>query len=117
MYANYDKLAQVICNVLDNAVSFSPNQSSILISCVNENNNCLIYIFDQGKGIDYKYRDRIFERFYSDRTDNEGIHSGLGLDIARHIIESFNGQIRLEDKKIKGYNGACFVIELPLKAI
>ena len=117
VFANYDKLAQVISNVLNNAVSFSPNQSSILISCVYENKYCLIYIVDQGKGIDYKYRNKIFERFYTDRINNNNIHSGLGLDIARHIIESFNGKIRLEDKKIKGYNGACFVIELPLKEI
>ena len=44
------------------------------------------------------------------------MHSGLGLDIARHIIKSYGGKIYLSDQKIKNYEGACFIIELPLKA-
>ena len=116
IFANYEKIAQVISIIFDNAISFSPNNSSIFLESKYINNNIIIYIADQGRGIDFKYNEKIFERFYTDRDYNKDMHSGLGLDIARHIIKSYGGKIYLNNQKIKNYDGACFIIELPLKA-
>ena len=117
VFANTEKLARVICNVIDNAISFSPKNSTIFISFSIEQMKGIIKIIDQGPGIGYKYKDKIFERFYTDRADNLDFHSGLGLDIARHIIKSFGGEIYLGKSDVKDYYGACFVIELPVKTI
>lgn len=112
---NYEKLVQVLTNLFDNAISFSPNNSSILITSRVNNDNFFIYIHDQGLGIDMKYKDKVFERFYTDRAIDSDLHSGLGLDISRHIVETYNGKIYLTNKKRKNFKGACFVVELPLK--
>ena len=115
IFANYEKIEQVISIVFDNAISFSPNSSSILLETKHLNNKIIISIVDQGRGIDFKYKEKIFERFYTDRDNNKDMHSGLGLDIARHIVRSYGGKIYLSDQRIKNYKGACFIIELPLK--
>ena len=116
IFANYEKIAQVISIIFDNAISFSPNDSSIFLETKQLNNNIIISILEQGCGINFKYKNKIFERFYTDRDNNKDMHSGLGLDIARHIVKSYGGKIYLGDKKIKNYEGACFIVELPLKA-
>ena len=75
----------------------------------------IIYIIDQGKGISTKVREKIFERFYTDGYHESGYHSGLGLSISKKIMESFFGSIELSNYDLKGYNGACFKLKLPLK--
>ena len=112
---NYEKFSQAIINIMDNAISFSPKNSRISVESKTEKDKYYISIADQGSGIKTEYSEKIFERFYTDRKHNENMHSGLGLDIARHIIESYNGSIYLHNKMISNYQGACFVIELPLK--
>ena len=114
--ANMDKLARVFLNLIENAISFSPRQSNILIQQVKENNKVIIYIADQGCGVNEKLKNKIFERFYSDRLDNNDYHIGLGLSISRKVMESFGGSIELSEQLIEGYNGACFKLELPIKS-
>ena len=80
-----------------------------------EDKNCIIDFVDQGPGISLEYKDKIFERFYTDRDQNKKIHSGLGLSISKNIIESFGGSIRLIKCSHVGFEGACFEIKLPLK--
>ena len=94
-----------------------PNKSEIFISFLVEKKIGIIKIIDQGPGINYKYQNKIFQRFYTDRGSNKNFHSGLGLDIARHIIESFGGKIYLGKSDVNSYYGACFVIELPVKTL
>ena len=113
--ANIDKLDQVFINLIENAISFSPQQSNILIQQVRKDDRVIIYIADQGYGITEKSKDKIFERFYTDRLDKNYYHVGLGLSISKKIIENFNGSLDLCDKLIEGYNGACFKLELPIK--
>ena len=103
--------------ILDNAISFSLNGSSILVMCKKSLDTVIIKIADQGPGIKIEHKEKIFERFYKDRYNNNDQHSGLGLEIAQHIAKSYGGIIYLQDKKIKGYKGACFVIKLPLKDV
>ena len=112
---NKDKFNQVLFNLIDNAKTFSPVNSIILIVIKTKNKICSINIIDQGSGINPDYKEKIFERFYTDREMDRNSHSGLGLSISRKIIESFGGNIKLVKKTHSGFDGACFNIELPLK--
>ena len=58
---------------------------------------------------------KIFERFYTDRSNEAEYHSGLGLSISKKIMESFFGSIELSNYHLKNHNGACFKLKLPLK--
>ena len=114
IYANKNKLAQVFSNLIDNSLSYSPQNSEILIKQKSIDNNVIILFFDQGPGINANLQNKIFERFYTDREANQDKHSGLGLPIAKKIIESFSGSLKLTDFKSEKYFGACFEIILPL---
>ena len=72
-------------------------------------------LYRSGPGIDLSYKDKIFERFYTDRIHDGRSHSGLGLSISKNIIESFGGSINLIKSSHSGFNGACFEIKLPLQ--
>ena len=76
-----------------------------------------IKIYDQGRGIDIKDAEKIFERFYTDRQDNIRNHTGLGLSIAKEIITHMNGQLILNESERSDYSGACFLIILPTAKI
>ena len=115
IYANRDKLAQVFINLIDNSMSHAPKNSEILITLKNNNKSAIIYIADQGEGIPMSLKDKIFERFYTDRSYDQTNHTGLGLSISKKIIENFSGSIKLSNVKFKQYFGACFEINLPLK--
>ena len=114
---NKDKFLQVILNLIDNSISIAKNNSNILITSNKKNENCVeIKIYDQGKGIDLKDKNKIFDRFYTDRIDDRDKHSGLGLSISYEIINSFNGSIELTESDKLDFRGACFLIKLPLKS-
>ena len=114
---NKDKLLQVMLNLIDNSISIAENNSDILITSNKKNEHFVeIKIYDQGKGIDLKDKNKIFDRFYTDRTDHRDQHSGLGLSISYEIINSFNGLIELTESDNLDFRGACFLIKLPLKS-
>ena len=82
--------------------------------CVDEVTNCAILeLQDRGPGIPAGRLEAIFDRFYSERPPNEefGEHSGLGLSIARQIIQGHGGELTASNR-----NGACFTMSLPLAA-
>ena len=105
------RIEQVIANLLDNSVSFSPTDSQITIDLYFDKNNYKISIKDQGPGFDENNLDKVFERFYSDRPDDqEGSHSGLGLNIVKNIIDSHKGFIKVYNK----LNGEGAVVDITL---
>lgn len=124
------RLSQVICNLLDNAISFSPEDGAIHVICKLDPkaNEIEIAIEDEGPGIPPEHLEKIFERFYTDRPEKEefGQNSGLGLNISRQIIMAHNGRIWAENRlpspaaKATDQNastrslGARFVIRLPV---
>jgi two-component system sensor histidine kinase ChvG len=112
---NKNKFSQVIHNLLDNALSYVKKNSKILICVKLVEKNCIIHFVDQGPGILLDYKDKIFERFYTDRDIDRSLHSGLGLSISKKIIEGFGGNINLIKSPHFGFDGACFEIKLPLK--
>jgi two-component system, OmpR family, sensor histidine kinase ChvG len=120
------RLSQVINNLLDNAISFSPPGGKIMVTCrhLAKTKEVEISVQDEGRGIPPENLERVFERFYTDRPEHEefGQNSGLGLNISRQIIEAHKGRIwaenRVEPAKREGgapitIQGARFVIRLP----
>ena len=93
-------------------MSFSPLNSLITINLFEDKNNYRILIADQGPGFDENNLDKVFERFYSDRPDDQdGSHSGLGLNIVKNIIDSHKGLIKVYNKSDS--EGAIVDITLP----
>ena len=98
-----NRIEQVIANLLDNAISFSQSNSKILVEIDEINNDFLIAFKDEGPGFNEKNIENIFNRFYSNRPNNFGEHSGLGLNIVKNIIELHKGKIKAVNRKdIKG---------------
>ena len=105
------RIEQVIANLLENAVSFSPAKSNVIIELILDQKVYKILIKDQGPGFDEKNLDKVFQRFYSDRpNDHDGNHSGLGLNIVKNIIDSHKGLIKVYNN---GSKGAVVDINLP----
>lgn len=109
------KLARVVENLLDNAVSFSPAGAIVRIDATRREDEVLIAVEDEGPGVPEGAREAIFRRFHSDRPEEDGFgrHSGLGLSIAKAIIDGHNGTITVQDRA-DGARGARFVVTLPV---
>jgi len=108
------RLARAIDNIIDNAISFSPPAGLIEIAAIHVGDSILIRIEDEGPGVPPDLREAIFNRFHSVRpkTENFGRHSGLGLAIARAIVEGHDGEIDVADRD-DAPSGARFTITLP----
>jgi len=107
------KLEQILANLLDNAISFSPPNSQILVQCGVKKNKAQLIIEDQGPGFNENNIDKVFNRFYSNRPENFGEHSGLGLNIVKNIIEQHGGSIAASN--LSGNNkGARIEVLLPI---
>jgi len=108
------RLERVVENLLDNAVSFSPPEGTISITISSRADTVEAELCDEGPGIPESEREKVFQRFHSFRPEAEGFgdHSGLGLAIARAIVEAHDGTLTVHDRP-DGAQGACFVISLP----
>jgi two-component system sensor histidine kinase ChvG len=109
-----DRLARAINNIIDNAVSFSPPGGLVEIAAARVGDEVRIRIDDEGPGVPEEAREAIFNRFHSVRPQGEefGRHSGLGLAIARAIVEGHDGEIDVHDRD-DAPSGARFTIRLP----
>jgi len=107
------KLEQIIANLLDNAISFSPSNSKILVFCNIKKKDAQLIIEDKGPGFDKKNIDKVFNRFYSNRPEKFGEHSGLGLNIVKNIIELHGGSI-IVSNQIGDKKGAKIEVLLPI---
>jgi two-component system sensor histidine kinase ChvG len=120
------RLSQVIVNLLDNAISFSPPGGRVAVVTRRIGSEIQIAIEDEGPGIPEENLDRIFERFYTDRPqENFGQNSGLGLNISRQIAVAHGGRLWAENRPPAGVGrgkgdasvgksgGARFVMRLP----
>lgn len=111
------RLERMLTNLIDNAVSFSPPGTVVEIAATLADDEVIVRISDEGPGVPDHEREAIFRRFHSERPDSEGFgkHSGLGLAIARTIVEGHHGRISVRDR-VDGKRGACFEIALPCAA-
>ena len=89
-----NRLEQVIANLLDNAISFSKQNSKIEIEIKENKENIILLIKDEGPGFGDGSTQKIFKRFYSNRPTKFGEHSGLGLNIVKNIVELHKGQVK-----------------------
>jgi two-component system phosphate regulon sensor histidine kinase PhoR len=108
-------LEQAIGNLVDNAIKYSGEGTSVSITARQEGDQVLIEVADQGPGIEEKHLPRIFERFYRvDRARSRALGgTGLGLSIVKHIALAHQGNVTVESTPGRG---ATFTIHLPAEA-
>ena len=100
-----NRIEQIIANLLDNSVSFSEDNKEIEVTLNSDNQgNIKLNVIDQGRGFREVDTKRIFKRFYSNRPEKFGEHSGLGLNIVKNLVELHNGTITARNNKYKGAN-------------
>tara|TARA_B100001741_G_scaffold7676_1_gene6233 strand:- start:762 stop:2297 length:1536 start_codon:yes stop_codon:yes gene_type:complete len=105
-----NRVEQIIANLLDNAVSFSKNGKIVSVD-LNENENFIILqVSDEGDGFKETDIKKVFDRFYSNRPDNFGEHSGLGLNIVKNLVQIHKGEI---DASNSPKGGAVIQIKFP----
>ena len=89
-----NRIEQILANLLDNAISFSEDNQKVRVEIQKDQNDKIILrVIDHGKGFRETKLDKIFERFYSNRPDKFGEHSGLGLNIVKNLVELHGGII------------------------
>ncbi len=110
--ASEDRLIQVFENLLDNAVSFTPAGAHIDIVAANADKNATVTIRDRGPGVPAEHLDKIFDRFFTYRPDEQRSHrhTGLGLSIVKAIVEGYGGAVHASNN---GDGGALFEVRLP----
>ena len=109
------RLERVFENLIDNAISFSPDGGLVSLSARRDGSELSFVIEDEGPGVPEDARDAVFRRFQSVRPESEafGQHSGLGLAIARTIVEGHQGGIEVQPRADR-LSGARFAVRLPL---
>tara|TARA_B100000242_G_scaffold73776_1_gene47404 strand:- start:2369 stop:3904 length:1536 start_codon:yes stop_codon:yes gene_type:complete len=100
-----NRIEQIVANLLDNSVSFSDDNKEIKVTLNSDNkSNIKLNVVDEGRGFREADTKKIFKRFYSNRPDKFGEHSGLGLNIVKNLVELHNGSITAKNNKDKGAN-------------
>jgi len=111
--ANETHFTNVIVNILDNAIKYSPEAPKIEVHTENAGTNIILKIKDHGSGMSKAAAKKVFEKFYREHTGN--IHNvkghGLGLAYVKRIVEDHQGHVSVESEKEKG---STFIIKLPL---
>ncbi len=105
-----NRVEQIIANLLDNSISFSKNGSIVTVNLDENEEYVFLKVMDQGEGFKEKDIKKIFDRFYSNRPENFGEHSGLGLNIVKNLVNIHKGEIYASNN-ING--GAMIEIKFP----
>jgi len=115
LVSDSNQIDQILMNLLDNAIKYSPDGGKIEIELAQEDKKALIIVEDHGTGIPEQDLSRIFERFYrvdKDRSRKTG-GTGLGLAIVKHLAESLGGEIKVTSQL---GSGSTFTVILPKEA-
>lgn len=118
------RLGQVVTNLVDNAISFSPEGAKVTVTARRVGAEVEFAVVDQGPGMPQDKLEQVFDRFYSDRPESDrtrGKNSGLGLSISREIIAAHGGRIWAENRvserksgeQSATIDGARFIVRLP----
>lgn len=107
-----EAIDRILMNLLSNAIKFSPSNSEIIVYLNIDSKNINISVKDNGIGISLEDQEKIFNRFYqcSNKTENESIGSGIGLDLTNYLVKAHNGTI---DIKSKENEGSEFIVTIP----
>jgi len=113
IHVDPEQIRSVFINILDNAVKYTPEKGEVNVTSGRKGNQVVVFISDTGIGIPPADLPHIFDRFYrvKDRTTRGITGSGLGLSLARRIVESHRGRIEVESQPGRG---TTFKISLPL---
>lgn len=116
IFADYQKIQQVLYNLLSNAIKYTPEKGSIVISVTNTAKKVRFSIKDSGIGIDKKDQKRIFGKFVQleDAFYKKETSTGLGLTITKQLVEMHKGSIKVVSEKGKG---AEFIVTLPIELV
>ena len=107
-----NRIEQIIANLLDNSISFSKNSRNIFVNVSNTSDKkIMVKIIDEGEGFKEKDTSKIFKRFYSNRPDKFGEHSGLGLNIVKNLVDLHDGEIAASNRLDN--EGAVIDIKFP----
>ncbi len=112
VFADYQKIQQILYNLVSNAIKYSPENDEVEISVNSDDENFRILVHDNGIGIDKKYHGKIFAKFVqldSAYTKKES-STGLGLTITKELVELHGGKISLISEV---NNGSTFIVEIP----
>ena len=94
-----NRIEQIVANLLDNAVSFSEDGKEVIVKISkSKDNKVVINILDEGEGFKEKDTNKIFNRFYSNRPNKFGQHSGLGLNIVKNLVDLHNASIKASNR-------------------
>ena len=104
-----DKLRQVLSNLVDNAIRFSPNGGRVTVAAARRGETVVLTVADQGVGIPLREQDRIFSKFYRVGDAQTG-GTGVGLFIVQGLVTALGGRISVRSEEGRGSN---FVVELP----
>ena len=107
-----NRVEQIVANLLENAISFSDDNKNVTVKITKtDEDKVTINVLDQGEGFKEKDTNKIFRRFYSNRPDKFGEHSGLGLNIVKNLVELHNASIKATNRKDQ--KGASMEIIFP----
>ncbi len=107
-----NRIEQIVANLLDNSISFSEDGSEVIVNVSNGlEKKVIVKILDEGQGFKEKDTSKIFNRFYSNRPENFGEHSGLGLNIVKNLVDLHDGKIEASNRLDK--QGASIEIQFP----
>ncbi|HNQ91367.1 MAG TPA: ATP-binding protein [Alphaproteobacteria bacterium] len=116
IYGQIGRLEQVFQNLIGNALSFAPGNTQVIVSVDHNAERVKVIVDDSGPGIPENRLEKIFDRFYSERParENFGMHSGLGLSIAKQIVDAHGGLITAENRRDQAgaVLGARFIVRL-----
>ena len=110
---NRDRIKQMLINLIGNAINYNVENGSVRIKAAKADGRLVISVADTGIGIAPQHLPRIFERFYrvdKGRSRNMG-GTGLGLSIVKHIVNLYDGDIKVESEPGKGTE---FIVQLPV---
>ncbi|TFI52735.1 HAMP domain-containing histidine kinase [Mastigocladus laminosus UU774] len=112
--ADYNRLKQVLLNLIDNAVKYSEPNTPIFLNANQQEQEVIIQVCDQGYGIPLQHQSRIFERFYRiDESRNQATGgTGLGLSIVKTLVEGMGGKVSVRSRLGEG---SIFTVILPVK--
>lgn len=106
------RIRQILSVLIDNAVSYSKDEDTIILCAYRKKNQLMIEVEDHGAGIEQNKKQDIFERFYKgDKSRKDKNHFGLGLSIAKELTEMHGGSISVKDTQ---GGGATFIVSLPI---
>ena len=107
---DYDRIRQLFIIILQNAIKYSEPDTHVYVHVMKNEDTIQVSIADEGVGIATEDLENIFEKFYRGQNHTEKDGSGLGLVVARHIVERHEGRIHAESEIGKG---STFIIDLP----